>query len=175
MSSRCRDGIRWRRSLRACGALASALAAGACYGFAGGGFAPHIKTVAILPFDNLTPEPALTVEVYAAVREAMEDRLGLRSAGEATADAVLRGRIVRYDPDVPTQIRPGEGEVEVTRRQVQITVELEIVDQRDGSPLWRRPGITVVGEYAPPAEADGRRQALEKLVNEIVQGAQSQW
>lgn len=175
MSSPCRDGIRWRRSLRACGALASALAAGACYGFAGGGFAPHIKTVAILPFDNLTPEPALTVEVYAAVREAMEDRLGLRSAGEATADAVLRGRIVRYDPDVPTQIRPGEGEVEVTRRQVQITVELEIVDQRDGSPLWRRPGITVVGEYAPPAEADGRRQALEKLVNEIVQGAQSQW
>jgi hypothetical protein len=175
LSSPCRDGIRWRRSLRACGALASALAAGACYGFAGGGFAPHIKTVAILPFDNLTPEPALTVEVYAAVREAMEDRLGLRSAGEATADAVLRGRIVRYDPDVPTQIRPGEGDVEVTRRQVQITVELEIVDQRDGSPLWRRPGITVVGEYAPPAEADGRRQALEKLVNEIVQGAQSQW
>ena len=166
---------RWRRSLRACGALASALAAGACYGFAGGGFAPHVKTVAILPFDNLTPEPALTLEVYAAVREAMEDRLGLRTAGEATADAVLRGRIVRYDPDVPTQIRPGEGDVEVTRRQVQITVELEIVDQRDGAPLWRRPGITVVGEYAPPAEADGRRQALEKLVNEIVQGAQSQW
>jgi hypothetical protein len=130
--------------------------------------------VAILPVDNLTPEAALTLEVTAAVREAMEDRLGLRPAGEATADAVVRGRIVRYDPDVPTQIRPGEGDVEVTRRQVQITVELEIVD-RDGSSLWRRPAITVVGEYAPPGEADGRRQAMDKLVNEIVQGAQSQW
>jgi hypothetical protein len=166
---------RSRRSLRVCGALASVAVAGACYGFAGGGFAPHIKTVAILPFDNLTPEPALTLEVNAAVRQAMEDRLGLRPAGEPTADALVRGRIVRYDPDVPTQIRPGEGDLEVTRRQVQITIELEILDQRDGSPLWRRPGITVVGEYAPPAEADGRRLALEKLVDEIVQGAQSQW
>lgn len=166
---------RWRGSLPACGALASTLIAGACYGFAGGGFAPHVKTVAILPFDNLTPEPALTQEVSDAVREAMEDRLGLRPAGEATADAVVRGRIVRYDADIPTQIRPGTGEVEVTRRQVQIAVEIEIVDSRDGTALWRRPGITVVGEYAPPSEADGRRQALEKLVNEIVQGAQSQW
>jgi hypothetical protein len=166
---------RWRGSLPACGALVSTLIAGACYGFAGGGFAPHVKTVAILPFDNLTPEPALTQEVSDAVREAMEGRLGLRPAGEATADAVVRGRIVRYDADIPTQIRPGTGEVEVTRRQVQIAVEIEIVDSRDGTPLWRRPGITVVGEYAPPSEADGRRQALEKLVNEIVQGAQSQW
>ena len=166
---------RWRGSLPACGAFASTLIAGACYGFAGGGFAPHVKTVAILPFDNLTPEPALTQEVSDAVREAMEDRLGLRPAGEATADAVVRGRIVRYDADIPTQIRPGTGEVEVTRRQVQIAVEIEIVDSRDGTPLWRRPGITVVGEYAPPSESDGRRQALEKLVNEIVQGAQSQW
>ena len=155
--------------------LASVLAIGACYGFAGGGFAPHIKTVAILPFDNLTPEPALTQEVSAAVREAMENRLGLRAAGEATADALVRGRVVRYDPDVPTTIRPGEGEVEVTQRQVQITVDIEIIDQRDGGTLWRRQGLLALGEYTPPQEADGRRLALEKLVNDIVQGAQSQW
>jgi hypothetical protein len=166
---------RWRRFLPRYGIAGSLIAAGACYGFAGGGFAPHIKTVAIIPFDNLTPEPALTQEVSAAVREAMEDRLGLRAAGEATADAVVRGRVVRYEPDVPTTIRPGVGEVEVTRRQVQITVDVEIVDQKEGRTLWRRQGLLALGEYTPPQEAEGRRRALERIVEELVQGAQSQW
>lgn len=131
--------------------------------------------MAILPFDNLTPEPALTQEVSEAVREAMENRLGLRAAGEATADAVVRGRVVRYEPDVPTTIRPGTGAVEVTRRQVQLVVDVEIVDQREGRTLWRRQNLLALGEYAPPQEALGRRAALDRLVDEIVQGAQSQW
>ena len=41
--------------------------------------------------------------------------------------------------------------------------------------LWQRSGLMVDGEYAPPAESDGRRVALEKLVADIVDGAQSQW
>jgi hypothetical protein len=33
----------------------------------------------------------------------------------------------------------------------------------------------VDGEYTPPAERAGRALALEKLANDIVEGAQSQW
>src|SRR5256886_13668899 len=51
------------------------------YGFKGGGL-PNIKTVAILPFDNQTAEPALTKEVNDAVLEAFQGRHGLRIAGE---------------------------------------------------------------------------------------------
>src|SRR5688572_26418996 len=71
------------------------LAAGGClYGFGGGtGFPPEIKTVAVLPFDNLTPEPTLTNEINRAVREAVQGRLGLRPAGEAQADAIVTGTI----------------------------------------------------------------------------------
>ena len=166
-------------SRRRCGAVvasAASLGLTAClYGFAGGGLPSHIRTVAILPFDNQTPEPALTQEVNEAVREAMEDRLGLRLAGEASADAVVRGRVTRYDPDVAPVVRPGQGRPDVTQRRVQLSVDIEIVDQRAGSPLWRRQGLTVEGEYRPPQEADGRRIALEKLVTEIVDGARSQW
>ncbi|MDP3910248.1 MAG: LptE family protein, partial [Gemmatimonadales bacterium] len=79
---------------------------GAClYGFAGG-VLPNVKTVAILPFENDTPEPALTQEVSEAVREALEGRLGLRVAAEAGADAIVRGRVVRYEPDLPVAILP---------------------------------------------------------------------
>jgi hypothetical protein len=69
--------------------------AGCLYGFAGGGLPPSIKTVALLPFDNQTAEPTLTQEVGASVREALQSRLGLRSASEAQADALVRGTIVR--------------------------------------------------------------------------------
>mgnify|MGYP003551512205 CR=1 FL=1 len=65
------------------------LLAGCWYGFAGGGLPADIKTVAVLPFDNLTTEPALTQEVNVAVNTAMQGRLGLRSSGESTADAVV--------------------------------------------------------------------------------------
>ena len=153
-----------------------ALGLGGCpYSFAGGGFAPHVKTVAILPFDNLTPEPSLTQEVNDAVREALENRLGLRLAGEANADAVVRGRVVRYEPDLALAVRSGEGLAEVTQRQVMLTVDVEIIDQRDAKSIWTRKGLAVTGPYRPPQEAEGRRVALQKLVTEIVDGAQSQW
>lgn len=151
------------------------IAAGsACvYGFAGGTL-PNVKTVAILPFDNDTPEPALTQEVSEAVRQAFEGRLGLRIAPEASADAIVRGRIARYDPDVPIALQPGQGRVTVTKRKVQLAVDVEILNQREGTTVWKRQ-VLVDGEYNPPQEAAGRKVALDKLVNEIVDGAQSQW
>lgn len=161
-----------------CGAVAASASglwlAGCLYGFAGGGL-PNIKTVAILPFDNDTPEPVLTQEVANAVRQAIEGRLGLRASGEASADAVVRGRIARYDADLPLAVQTGIGQANVTRRQIQITVDVTIVDQREGKTLWQRQGLTITGEYQPPQEADGRKIALDKLVTEIVDGAQSQW
>jgi TolB-like protein len=153
------------------------LVTAAClYGFAGGGLPGHIRTVAVLPFDNQTPEPALTQEVHEAVLEAMERRLGLRIASEDAADAVVRGSITRYEPDLLLAQQTGrEGQVRVTRRRVRVTVTVEIYDQREGRTLWQRSGLSVDGEYQPPQERDGRQVAFEKLVADIVDGAQSQW
>ncbi len=148
--------------------------AGCLYGFAGGTL-PNVRTVAILPFDNDTPEPALTQEVSEAVRQALEGRLGLRVATEASADAIVRGRVVRYDPDIPISLQAGLGQVTVTKRKVQITVDVEIVNQRDGTSVWKRQGIAVDGDYNPPAEKEGRKLAWQKLVQQIVDGTQSQW
>jgi hypothetical protein len=141
-----------------------------------------IRTVAVLPFENLTPEPVLTQEVTSAVREAVQSRLGLRQAGEEQADAIVRGAVQAYNPDLPITFTgtptPGQqSRVEVTRRMVQISVNVRILNQREGKVLWERSGLMVQGEYEPgrETEAVGRRRALEKLVNDIVEGAQSQW
>ena len=161
---------------RSVAAVALAGAASGCvYGFRGGGLPGHIRTVAVLPFDNRTGEPALTQEVFQSIRDAVERRLGLRAAPESGADAIVRGEIVRYEPDIPLSYTSGQGRVEVTRRRVQITVNVEIFDQRLGRALWQRNGLSVDGEYQPPQEIEGRRTALAKLVADVVEGAQSQW
>jgi len=150
--------------------------AGCLYGFAGGGLPPSVKTVALLPFDNQTAEPTLTQEVANSVREALQSRLGLRSASEAQADALVRGTIVRYEPDLPVQYTGQDNRtVNVTKREVQITVSVEIMDQKAGKPLWQRSGLLVKGEYDPGQEVQGRQRALDDLVTNIVEGAQSQW
>jgi Lipopolysaccharide-assembly len=157
--------------------LSVLLLGGCLYGFAGGGLPPSIKTVAVLPFDNQTPEPTLTQEVSVAVREAVQSRLGLREASESQADAVVRGTIARYEPDLPVayQGNTQNNQVTVSRRLVQITVSVEILDQRRGKSLWSRSGLLLEGDYSPGQERDGRQKALDKLVTNIVEGAQSQW
>jgi hypothetical protein len=157
--------------------LSVLLLGGCLYGFAGGGLPPSIKTVAVLPFDNQTPEPTLTQEVSVAVREAVQSRLGLREASESQADAVVRGTIARYEPDLPVayQGNTQNNQVTVSRRLVQITVSVEILDQRRGKSLWSRSGLLLEGDYSPGQEQDGRQKALDKLVTNIVEGAQSQW
>jgi len=139
--------------------------------------------VAVLPFDNLTAEPALTQQVNLAVREAVETRLGLRAAAESQADAVVKGTITRYEPDLPVAFTGGanvsgqqsQNNVDVTRRLVQLSVNVEIRDQKNDRVLWQRQGLILEGDYAPGSETDGRRKALERLTVNIVEGAQSQW
>jgi hypothetical protein len=154
----------------------SLLALGGCYGFAGGGLPPGIRTVAVLPFDNLTPEPTLTQEVQTAVRDAVEGRLGLRQSGEQSADAIVKGSIQRYEPDLPVAYQGVQNnQVDVTRRLVQITVNVEISNQRTGKILWQRSGLMLQGDYATGQEPSGRQKAYDQLVTNIVEGAQSQW
>ncbi len=148
---------------------------GCLYRFTGGGLPSNIKTVAVMPFENQTSEPVLTREVDAAVREAVQNRLGLRQAGQRQADALVRGTILRYEPDLPVAYTGEEQQVNVTKRLVQITVSVEILDQRAGKTLWERSGLVVKGEYNTGQEATGRAVALNDLVTNVVEGAQSQW
>ncbi len=60
-------------------------------------------------------------------------------------------------------------------RRLQISVDVQIVDQTNGKTLWERKGLSAEGEYAERNEPDGRRQALERIVNDVIDGAQSQW
>lgn len=157
--------------------LAAVLLAVACmpYGFVGGGLPANIRTVAVIPLDNQTSSPELQGEVTDALRAGMERRLGLRSAAESRADALLRGRIVSFEAGMPVSYSSDPSVATSARRRLQMVVDLEIVDQSNSKVLWAQRGLSVQADYAEGAEAQGRRTAVEKLVNTVIEGAQSQW
>jgi hypothetical protein len=165
---------------RAISTLLLLLASACSVSMSTGGFPPQIRTVSVLPFENNTSDPTLAQDVNRAVRDAVQSRLGLRPAAQDRADALVRGTVVRYDADLPIAYQGSSSAggtsraPEVTKRQVTIAVDVEIIDQKSGKPLYKG-SLSVQGEYDPGREADGRKKALEKLVNDLVTKAQSQW
>lgn len=146
------------------------------YGFAGGGLPSHVRTMAILPFDNETATPELQKEILEAMRRELQSRLGVRDAPEDRADALVRGVVRTYDADVPVGYSAGNTQQAVTsRRKLQITLDVTILDQTNGKTLWEKKGLRAEGEYAERDEVNGRREAIKRVVNDIVEGAQSQW
>ena len=163
--------------MRRFGAFSILLMLTACipYGFAGGGLPSHVRTVAIIPFENLTATPEIQQELALALRTELRNKLGLREAAESRASAIVRGTIQRYDTDIPIAFSATNQNQTSARRQLQISVDIEMIDQSTGKALWQRKGLLADGQYEERGEAAGRRQAIERIVNEIIQGAQSQW
>lgn len=154
------------------------LSAGCNYSFRAGSFPPpHIRTISIQPFENETARFELSAELYDQLLRGLPAALGIRTAGEEVADAVVRGSINRYDVAAPNYRAGAAGQpAEVLQRQVNISVSVQIVDLVDNVILWESSNVTALGEFPEGApEETGRQRAIELLVREIVDGAQSNW
>jgi hypothetical protein len=152
---------------------------GCMYSFqAGAGFPEYVKTVAVLPFDNETNRFELTQEVFQALQREFPRAMGLQPAGEGVADAVVRGVITRYDLTTPSY-RPGAAgqNPQVLQRQVMLVISVEIVNLVDNEVLWESRSVSARGEYLEDTETEdmGRAQAIELLVQALIDGAQSNW
>jgi len=163
------------RLVRLCALALAAVASGCAYGFSGGGMPSGVRTVAVLPFANETASPELTREFTDALRDGLAKRLGLRDASEEKAGAIARGTIVRYETDVPVAYSANPQQATATRRKLQVVVDLELYDRVHGKVIWEKKSIIGEGEYAERFEVDGRKQAISRIVNEVIEGAQSKW
>ena len=173
-----------KSGIRVGSGLASALLLGGClYSFqAGAGFPDHVRTVAVIPFDNETNRPELTDEVFQALLQDFPRSQGLQPAGEDVADAIVEGVIRRYDLSTPSY-RPGAaGEnPQVLQRQVNLTVEVRILNRApeggEWEVLWESTSVSTQGAYLEETESEdvGRALAIELLVQRVIDGAQSNW
>ncbi len=171
--------------LRRTGAAAAifvflALVLGGCnYTFqAGAGLPPHIQTLAVIPFENETSRFELTQELHNVLLDELPQKFGVRTGSEEYADAIVRGSIRNYSVDAPSYRASADRQsAEVLERQVTITVRIEIVDRENNMILWDNSSLSARGEYveASEVEEDGRRVAINRLVQDVVDGIQSNW
>jgi hypothetical protein len=105
----------------------------------------------------------------------LHDRLGLNDASEAKANAIVRGTIQRYEIDIPIGFSASNRQATTAKRMLQLVVDIEMIDQVTGKTLWQRKGLLAEGQYEERGEAAGRRQAIDRIINDIIEGAQSQW
>jgi outer membrane lipopolysaccharide assembly protein LptE/RlpB len=167
-----------RASARLAIALVLAGSAGACnYGLkGGGGFPPEIRTIYIAPLDNQTVEFDIDDQIFSALREQLPRALGLSLAGERNADAVVRGTVTRYEA-AAQNYRPGQpGRVDVVQQEIQVTMSIQIIDVRNSEILYEQSAISGRGAYDPnQTDEIARARAIEVLIQQIINGAQSQW
>ncbi|MEX2529655.1 MAG: LptE family protein [Gemmatimonadota bacterium] len=153
--------------------------AGCNYTFqAGAGFPPHVSTIAVSPFENDTGRFELSQEVYDIFLEELPSAFGLRVVSEEYADAIVRGSIRSYSVDAPSY-RPASGgqRAEVVERRVTMTVHVQVIDRANNLILWDNTSLSARGEYAEATELeeDGRRTALDRLAQAVIDGIQSNW
>jgi hypothetical protein len=159
--------------------LLSGAATSSCiYSFSQGGLPSNIKTIAVLPFENETTRLELTQELHDALLREVPRSLGVRTAGEDVANAVLRGRITSYEVTVPNYRASADGDrAEVLQRQVSVTVAVEIVDLTKNEIIWENRALIAQGEFLEASETEetGLAIAIRLLRQRIVDGAQSNW
>lgn len=179
----------YRRSLRTSGRrtslerallLSLLFAAGCNYGFHGGGFPSHIRTLHIEPVQNETSRFELEQELSAALLQRLPGALGVTPAARDNADAILQVRIIGYDDQAQSYATGGAASPpRILERQVQVTLEVRIIDVTRDPPvvLWSARSLLGRGQYADDSQTDqvGRERAIEHLLQQIVDGAQSQW
>lgn len=171
------------RSRRVPGALLVLLVllpslAGCLYTFrAGAGLPSHIRTLAVVPFENQTDRFDLAQEIEEAILQQVPRAFGVRAAGQDVADAVIRGTVRRYQVDAPSYRSAPGGGAQVLERAVNIAIEVQVVDQTQRVILWENRALSARGQYLEESELeeDGRSLAIEQIVRDIINGLQSNW
>jgi hypothetical protein len=153
--------------------------AGCLYTFqAGAGLPGHVETIAVIPFENETGRFDLPQEIQERFLEELPRTFGVTVAGEQYADAVVRGTVRSYNVDAPS-FRPGAAgdRTEVVERRVNVVLEVQVVDRVGNLILWENRSLSARGEYleASELEEDGRRRAVERLVQAVIDGLQANW
>jgi curli biogenesis system outer membrane secretion channel CsgG len=147
------------------------------YHFTGGGLPDHIKTIFIAPLENQTQQFDIDQQILRLLNEKLPRSLGIRPGTEANANAIVRGTITSY-ADIATNYKSGApGSIEVLQHNVTISMTIRIVDVEKNEILYESSGLSGRGEYRPDTQSDvvARTRAIEMLIQQIIDGAQSQW
>ena len=119
------------------GLLVLALLVGGCGYTMGGNLPPHIKTIAVPMFRNLTQQPTIEDVMTQAVVSAFANTGRLKVVSLAQADSILEGEVVEYNVEsiaFDTSIN-----AQVYRLRVRLNIQFR--DVRNNTMLWKQDGL----------------------------------
>ena len=159
---------------------ALALATGSCaYGTSTALLPSHLKTVAIPTFANATAEYSLQQEITDAVIARFVQDNHLRVVDEHSADAVVRGKLLAYKNSV-FGFSPAKSAQEY---RVTIAVSVVFKDLVKNREIWNDPNLVKSANYyvqdvpgqTAKTELDGRKEAIQKIADEILSRSIESW
>ncbi len=139
----------------------------------------HLKTIAIPVFENATTEYTIEQEVTDAVIQKFVADNHLKVVDERSADAVLHGKVTQYNNAVfGFQAQTGAQEYRVT-----IGMEVTFKDLVKNREVWTEPNLVKSANYyvqdvpgqTAKTELDGRKEAIDKLAEEILSRTVQSW
>jgi outer membrane lipopolysaccharide assembly protein LptE/RlpB len=160
--------------------LVIALGGGSCaYGTSTALLPAHLRTVAIPVFENATGEYSLAQEITDAVIARFVQDNHLRVVDERSANCVVHGRLTGYKNSVfgfSEQARANE-------YRVTITVSAVFKDLVKNREIWNETALVKSANYyvqdvpgqAARTELDGRKEAIQKIADEILSRSVEGW
>jgi hypothetical protein len=139
----------------------------------------HIKTIAIPVFENATTEYNLEQELTAAVIQRFVSDNHVKIVSEHDANAVLRGRVIGYKNSVFGFVTGNTAQ----EYRVSITVSVVFKDIVKNREIWNDAALVRTANYYVQAvpgdtaktELDGRKNAIAKIADEILNRSVEGW
>jgi ABC-type uncharacterized transport system auxiliary subunit len=153
--------------LAALASLAAVAALGGCsYSFTGSSVPPHLRTIRIALFDDLTGsgEPALREQVTNRLIDRFRQDNSLEATDQVSADCELEGAIATFT-DLPTVVAAGEA---VQRARITIGVQAVFRDQKLKKTVYEKT-FTAWGEYDIGADPAPRRAAITTAIDKVTE------
>jgi hypothetical protein len=138
----------------------------------------HLKTVAVPVFENGTTEYTLEQDISSAVVDRFVKDNHLRVVDEKSANCVVRGRVTQYKNAVFGFSNASQAQEYRVTIAVQVTFK-DLVKNRE---IWSDEIVRTANYYvqsvpgqAPRTELDGRKEAIDKIADEILSRSVQGW
>lgn len=132
---------------------------------------PHIKTVAVPIFENVTLEKGVEEMLTSEIINVLQENRQLSITAERNADSVILGKITHYR-QTPFSYDASEA---VQEYKVEIIARVEYEDKKKRKTLWSEERILGWGTYfvvetagqEVEEEEDAQQRAVEMIAEEI--------
>jgi len=131
-----------------------------------------ISTIAVEPFENQTQEYGLTDRLTDVIIDAFIADGNLKIVPLEGAEAVLSGKLLKYD----WVVEKFDENDQVEEYKIVMDFEISLINPQDQSEIWKE-RMSQQGVYnaSEQTEEDGQRLAGERLVEAVINKTTKSW